>query len=66
MLPLIEGGEIDTGTSPTLNSESLTVEEHVQLLMTEEQLSSKEAIKKVAKERRLRKQDVYRMVHQRD
>lgn len=63
---LIEGGEIDTGTSPTLNSESLTVEEHVQLLMTEEQLSSKEAIKKVAKERQLRKQDVYRMVHQRD
>ncbi len=43
--------------------ESLSILEHVQQLMEEKELSSKEAIKEVAKERNLPKRDVYQAYH---
>lgn len=46
--------------------EHLSVDEHVNMLMTEDKLSSKEAIKKVAKDRKVPKQEVYRIFHTND
>lgn len=43
---------------------TLTIQEHVQLMMEEHNLSSKEAIKEVAKIRELKKQDVYAAYHE--
>ena len=43
--------------------EHLSVKEHVEMLITQEGLSSKEAIKKVAKDRKIPKQEVYRSFH---
>lgn len=42
---------------------SLTVKEHVQHYMEKERLSSKEAIKKTAKERGIQKREVYQIYH---
>ncbi|MGY3766382.1 16S rRNA (cytidine(1402)-2'-O)-methyltransferase [Vagococcus vulneris] len=42
---------------------SLSLPEHVDLLITEQSLTSKEAIKEVAKIRHIKKQDVYRQYH---
>lgn len=46
--------------------EDLTLKEHVELLMAEEELSSKDAIKRVAKDRKIPKQEVYRAFHLQD
>lgn len=45
---------------------TLTIQEHVQLMMEEHNLSSKEAIKEVAKVRELKKQEVYAAYHEID
>lgn len=42
----------------------MTLEEHVNYIIEETQLSSKEAIKEVAKLRNLPKRDVYQAYHQ--
>lgn len=42
----------------------LSVTEHIEFLIKEKNMSSKEAIKQVAKERGLNKRDVYQMYHQ--
>lgn len=44
----------------------LTIQEHVQLMMEEHNLRSKEAIKEVAKVRELKKQEVYAAYHEID
>lgn len=43
--------------------EALTIEEHVEAVMEREQLSSKDAIKKVSSDRKLSKRDVYQAYH---
>ncbi|RLQ82849.1 16S rRNA (cytidine(1402)-2'-O)-methyltransferase [Planomicrobium sp. Y74] len=43
--------------------EDLSIEEHVEEVMEREQLSSKEAIKKVSTDRKLSKRDVYQAFH---
>ena len=43
--------------------EDLSIEEHVEEVMEREQLSSKEAIKKVSTDRKLSKRDVYQAYH---
>lgn len=43
---------------------ALSIEEHVQHLIETDGLSQKDAIKKVAKDRSLRKQEVYSIIHQ--
>lgn len=43
--------------------ESLSVEQHVEEVMEREQLSSKDAIKKVSEERKMSKRDVYQAYH---
>ncbi|MCI3028913.1 16S rRNA (cytidine(1402)-2'-O)-methyltransferase [Desemzia sp. C1] len=43
---------------------TLTIQEHVQLMMEEHNLRSKEAIKEVAKVRELKKQEVYAAYHE--
>lgn len=43
--------------------ETLSIEEHVEEIMEREQLSSKEAIKKVSEERKMSKRDVYQAFH---
>lgn len=45
---------------------TLTIQEHVQLMMEEHNLRSKEAIKEVAKVRELKKQEVYAAYHEID
>ena len=45
---------------------TLTIQEHVQLMMEEHNLRSKEAIKEVAKVRKLKKQEVYAAYHEID
>ncbi|MER1954719.1 MAG: 16S rRNA (cytidine(1402)-2'-O)-methyltransferase [Desemzia incerta] len=45
---------------------TLTIQEHVQLMMEEHNLRSKEAIKEVAKIRELKKQEVYAAYHEID
>lgn len=42
----------------------IDIKEHVQLLIDEEGISSKEAIKKVAKMREIKKQEVYQLFHE--
>ncbi|MEC1180640.1 16S rRNA (cytidine(1402)-2'-O)-methyltransferase [Metasolibacillus meyeri] len=42
----------------------MTIEEHVEYIIEETQMSSKEAIKEVAKQRNLPKRDVYQAYHQ--
>ena len=43
--------------------EALSIEEHVEEMMEREQLSSKDAIKKVSEERKMSKRDVYQAYH---
>ena len=43
---------------------NMTLEEHVNYIIEEKQVSSKEAIKEVAKLRNLPKRDVYQAFHQ--
>ena len=51
------------GNKEEINFESLTILEHIKLYMTEG-MDSKEAIKQVAKDRKLTKDIVYKEYHQ--
>lgn len=58
---VIEGNIDVAGLSE--EEELLSISEHVEFLMKEEEISSKLAIKEVAKKRGLKKQDVYKQYH---
>lgn len=58
---LVCGAKIEeSDNSEELN---LTIEEHVKLMMEEDDLTQKEAIKLVAKRRGVKKQEIYREIH---
>ncbi|WP_341202320.1 16S rRNA (cytidine(1402)-2'-O)-methyltransferase [Planomicrobium okeanokoites] len=60
---VIEGNAEPDPVETTVWWEDLTIEEHVEEVMEREQLSSKEAIKKVSADRKLSKRDVYQAYH---
>ncbi|MEG0285366.1 MULTISPECIES: 16S rRNA (cytidine(1402)-2'-O)-methyltransferase [Vagococcus] len=60
---IIEGANLEDNS---MLEEELTPLEHVNLLMTTLGLSSKEAIKEVAKKRGLKKQEVYKEFHEKE
>lgn len=60
---VIEGNAAPDVIETTNWWEDLSVEEHVEEVMEREQLSSKDAIKKVATDRKLSKRDVYQAYH---
>ncbi|WP_084242247.1 16S rRNA (cytidine(1402)-2'-O)-methyltransferase [Planomicrobium okeanokoites] len=60
---VIEGNAAPDPVETTVWWEDLSIEEHVEEVMEREQLSSKEAIKKVSADRKLSKRDVYQAYH---
>ena len=60
---LLIGGGNELSASQNQELASLSIEEHVLYLMENNQLSSKEAIKEVAKVRGIKKQEVYKEFH---
>ncbi|WP_282021109.1 16S rRNA (cytidine(1402)-2'-O)-methyltransferase [Planomicrobium okeanokoites] len=60
---VIEGNAEPDPVETTVWWEDLTIEEHVEEVMEREQISSKEAIKKVSADRKLSKRDVYQAYH---
>ncbi|XKE94816.1 16S rRNA (cytidine(1402)-2'-O)-methyltransferase [Metaplanococcus flavidus] len=60
---VIEGNAEPDPVETAVWWEDLTIEEHVEEVMEREQLSSKEAIKKVSADRKLSKRDVYQAYH---
>lgn len=60
---VVEGNEEDTASPNTLWWSHLSVMEHVIHYMEEENISSKEAIKKAAVERQMPKREVYQTYH---
>ncbi|MGX7030061.1 16S rRNA (cytidine(1402)-2'-O)-methyltransferase [Vagococcus zengguangii] len=61
---LLIGGGTEQLAQEQAEQLTLTIKEHVDTLMTEQQLSSKAAIKEVAKIRGLKKQEVYKEYHE--
>ena len=60
---LIEGNRLGTYEQPQNIWEDWSVEEHIEYYMEEENLSSKDAIKRVAQERKMPKREVYQAYH---
>ncbi|RAZ72818.1 16S rRNA (cytidine(1402)-2'-O)-methyltransferase [Planococcus halotolerans] len=60
---IIEGNAEPDLVETSVWWEDLSIEEHVEEVMEREQLSSKEAIKKVSTDRKLSKRDVYQAFH---
>ncbi|ASN03755.1 16S rRNA (cytidine(1402)-2'-O)-methyltransferase [Virgibacillus necropolis] len=60
---VVEGSKEDLSSPETLWWSHLSVVEHVTYYMEEESISSKEAIKKVAVERKIPKREVYQTYH---
>lgn len=60
---LIGGNTLEEEENSTVNFETLSIKAHVALIEKECHMSSKEAIKEVAKIRGLKKQEVYREYH---
>lgn len=60
---VIEGNAEPDLVETTVWWEDLSIEEHVEEVMEREQISSKEAIKKVSADRKLSKRDVYQAFH---
>lgn len=61
---ILEGNEGGTFTQEDKDWEELTVSEHVKQVMENKQITSKEAIKEVAKMREMKKQAVYAEYHE--
>ncbi|WP_042479107.1 16S rRNA (cytidine(1402)-2'-O)-methyltransferase [Bacillus ndiopicus] len=60
---VLEGSSEDIKEDEQAFWTNLTIEEHVDYIIEEMQISSKDAIKEVAKQRNLAKRDVYQMYH---
>lgn len=60
---VIEGSGTEEAEEEAAWWEMLTIEQHVRQLVEEKEMSSKEAIKEVAKERELPKREVYQAYH---
>lgn len=59
---VIEGGSL--GTNILAADQTLPYKEHVELLMAQEGMTAKEAIKQVARIQKVKKQDVYQAYHE--
>ncbi|WP_018663633.1 16S rRNA (cytidine(1402)-2'-O)-methyltransferase [Weizmannia acidiproducens] len=61
---IVEGNPNAPMDKPTAWWEPLTIKEHVEAYMAKDRLSSKEAIKRTAKDRTLQKREVYQIYHE--